>query len=257
VPLTPEGVVDAETAIAVLGADVALLALMRAQNETGAIMPVSEAATAARQARIIVHSYAVQAIGKIAVNVDNLGVDLLSIAGHKFYAPKGVGALYVRAGTPIEPIVFGGGQERVLRPGTENVASTVGLGAAAAIAQARVASESVRLRTPRDEFWQNLCSRIPNLVRHTPVVSSLPNTLSGCPGVLGKDVLAASDGVLALTGPACHSGVDTPAETLLAMQVVPDVALSSVRLSLGRTNTESVLGAATDILVAAYETVSG
>jgi len=137
-------------------------------------------------------------------------------------------------------------------------ASIVGLGAAAALAQSHLASESVRLRMLRDEFWQNLNSRIPTLVRHTPIGFSLPNTLAlSFPGVLGKDVLAAADGVLASTGSACHSGVDTPAKTLLAMQVAPDVALGSVRLSLGRTNTESELAAATDILVAAYETVSG
>jgi cysteine desulfurase len=258
VPVTREGMVDAETAIAALGTDVALVTLMRAQNETGALMPVSEVATAARQAGIIVHSDAAQAVGKIEVNVDDLGVDLLSMAGHKLYAPKGVGALYVRAGTPIEPIVFGGGQERGLRPGTENVASIVGLGAAAALAQSRVASESVRLRLLREEFWQNLYSQIPTLVRHTPIGSNLPNTLAlSFPGVLGKDVLAAADGVLASTGSACHSGVDTPAETLLAMQVTPAVALGSVRLSLGHANTQSELAAATDILVVAYETVSG
>jgi cysteine desulfurase len=258
VPVTREGVVDSETAIAALGTDVALLTLMRAQNETGAIMPVGEVAAAARQAGIIVHSDAAQAVGKIEVYVDDLGVDLLSIAGHKLYAPKGVGALYVRSGTPIEPIVFGGGQEHGLRPGTENVASIVGLGAAAALAQSRVAGESVRLRLLRDELWRNLHSRIPTLVRHTPIGSSLPNTLAlSFPGVLGKDVLAAADGVLASTGSACHSGVDTPAETLLAMQVTPAVALGSVRLSLGHANTQSELAAATDILVVAYETVSG
>ncbi len=257
VPVTREGVVDAETAIESLGSDVALVTLMRAQNETGALMPVTEVARAARQAGIVVHSDAAQAIGKIEVNVDDLGVDLLSIAGHKLYAPKGVGALYVRAGTSMEPIVFGGGQERGLRPGTENVAGIVGLGAAAALAWSHVAVESVRQRTLRDELWQILRSRIPNLVRHTPFGSSLPNTLAlSFPGVLGKDVLAAADGVLASTGSACHSGVDTPAETLLAMGVAPDVALGAVRLSLGRTTTESELVAATDILVAAYETVS-
>ncbi len=257
VPVTREGVVDAETAVAALGADVALVTLMRAQNETGALMPVSELATAARQAGIVVHSDAAQAVGKIEVNVDDLGVDLLSIAGHKLYAPKGVGALYVRAGTVLEPIVFGGGQERGLRPGTENVASIVGLGAAAALARSRVAGEAVRLRVLRDGFWQNLHGRIPTLVRHTPVGSSLPNTLAiSFPGVLGKDVLAAADRVLASTGSACHSGVDTPAETLLAMGVAPDVALGAVRLSLGRTTSESELAAASDILAAAFETVS-
>jgi len=204
-----------------------------------------------------VHSDAAQAVGKVEVNVNDLGVDLLSIAGHKLYAPKGVGALYVRGGTSIAPIVFGGGQERGLRPGTENVASIVGLGAAAARSQAQVAGESVRQRALREVFWQNLDSRIPGLVRHTPIGASLPNTLAlSFPGVLGKDVLARADGVLASTGSACHSGVDTPAETLLAMGVTPAVALGSVRLSLGRASTEGELAAAADILVAAYELAS-
>ncbi len=130
------------------------------------------------------------------------------------------------------------------------------LGAAAALARSHVVGESVRLRALRDEFWQILHSRNPTLVRHTPIMLSLPNTLAlSFPGVLGKDVLAAADGVLASTGSACHSGVDTPAETLLAMGVAPDVALGAVRLSLGRTATASELAAA-DILAAAFEMVS-
>ncbi|HVA09046.1 MAG TPA: cysteine desulfurase family protein [Acidimicrobiales bacterium] len=257
VPVTPEGIVDAETAIGALDTDVALLTLMRAQNETGAIMPVDLVAAAAHPEGIIVHTDAAQAVGKIEVDVDDLGVDLLSIAGHKLFAPKGVGALYVREGTLVEPIVFGGGQERGLRPGTENVASIVGLGAAAILAGSRLASESTRLRVLREEFWHILRGRIPNLVRHTPVGHSLPNTLAlSFPGVLGKDVLAAADGVLASTGSACHSGVDTPAETLLAMGVTPEVALGSVRLSLGHANTETELAAAADILVAAFDAAS-
>lgn len=255
-PVTDEGTVDAGSAIAALGPDVALLTLMRAQNETGALMPVSEVAAAARRAGIIVHSDAAQAVGKIAVDVDDLDVDLLSIAGHKLYAPKGVGALFVRSGTPIAPIVIGGGQERGLRPGTENVAGIVGLGAAAALAQSGVAGESVRQRALRDALWDDLSSRIPTLVRHTPLRSSLPNTLAlSFADVLGKDVLAAARGVLASTGSACHSGVDTPAETLLAMGVTPAVALGAVRLSLGRATTAAQMVTAADILVSAYRSV--
>lgn len=258
VPVTPEGVVNADMAIQSLGTDVALVTMMRAQNETGAIMPVGEVANSARGTGAIIHTDAAQAIGKIPVNVDDLGVDLLSIAGHKFYAPKGVGALYVRAGTPIEPLVFGGGQERGLRPGTEDVASIVGLGEASELARSRLDAEAVRLRTLRDELWRNLWERIPALVRHTPELASLPDTLSvSFPGVLGKDVLSTADGVIASTGSACHAGVDSPAETLLAMHVAPDVALGAVRISLGHSNSKAEVASAADILVAAHERVAG
>lgn len=258
VPVTREGTIDAVTAIEELDSGVSLLTLMRAQNETGALMPVAEVTFAAQRLGIVVHTDAAQAIGKIDVNVDDLGVDLLSIAGHKFYAPKGVGALYVRTGTAIEPIVSGGGQERGLRPGTENVASIVGLGAASDLARSRMANDAVRLGTLRDGLWWNLQARIPGLVRHTPMAASLPNTLAlSFPEVLGKDVLSTAEGVLASTGSACHSGVDTPAETLLAMQVTPDVALGAVRISLGYSNTQAELSAAANILVDAYGTVRG
>jgi cysteine desulfurase len=222
VPVTNEGLVDAASAVGALGPDVVLLTLMRAQNETGALMPVGEVAPAAREAGVIVHSDAAQAVGKIEVKVDDLGVDLLSIAGHKLYAPKGIGVLYVRAGTPITPITFGGGQERGLRPGTESVASIVGLGAAAALAQAGLADEPVRQRALREALWENLSNRISALVRHTPIGPSLPNTLAvSFPGVLGKEVLAAAGGVLASTGSACHARGGTPAAPRLGLGGIP------------------------------------
>jgi cysteine desulfurase len=253
VAVTQEGLIDARMAIDALGSDVALVTLIRAQNETGALMPVAKVAEAARAMEILVHTDAAQAVGKIEVNVDELGVDLLSIAGHKFYAPKGVGALYVRSGTPIKPQDFGGGQERGLRPGTENVASIVGLGSASDLARSRRNVDELRLRALRDELWLDLQIRIPDLVRHTPIDASLPNTLTvSFPSVLGKDVLARANGVLASTGSACHSGVDTPAETLLAMGVAPQVALGAVRLSLGHSTTEDQINSATEILTSAY-----
>lgn len=258
VPVTGTGTVDADTVIRALDADVALLTVMLAQNETGAIMPVPAVAAAARRLGIITHTDAAQAIGKIDVTVDALGVDLLSIAGHKCYAPKGIGALYVRRGTPLLPVLLGGGQERELRPGTENVASIVGLAAACLLARTRLKTEPQRLRTLRDQLWQNLSGRIPTLVRHTPTDNSLPNTLTvSFPGVLGRDVLAHADGVFASTGSACHSGEHTPSATLLAMGVPPDVALGAVRLSLGQANTTGDVGAAADILVAAYRNAGG
>jgi len=209
-PVTSTGTVDAAAATATLGPDVALVTMMLAQNETGAILPVPSIAAAARAVAAVVHTDAAQAIGKIEVAVDALAVDLLSIAGHKCYAPKGVGALYRRAGTPLGPVLLGAGQERGVRPGTENVASIVGLGAACELAGGRLAADGARLAVLRDTLWEQLRDAIPAMVRHTPQ-DCLPNTLMvSFPDVLGRDVLAASPGLAASTGSACHAGRDTP-----------------------------------------------
>ncbi len=251
------GSLDPDTVIQALDTDVALLTVMLAQNETGAIMPVAAAAAAAQRSGVITHTDAAQAIGKIDVTVGTLGVDLLSIAGHKCYAPKGIGALYVRRGTPLQPVLLGGDQERGLRPGTENVASIVGLGTACRLAQARLATEARRLRTLRDELWQSISARIPGVVRLTPEDNSLPNTLTVLfPGVLGRDVLAHSDRLAASTGSACHSGQHTPSATLLAMGVPPDTALGAVRLSLGHSTSPDDIVTAADSLVDAFRRAS-
>jgi cysteine desulfurase len=254
VPVTNTGTVDVETVVRALDADVALLTVMLAQNETGAIMPVAAAAAAARPLGIITHTDAAQAIGKIEVAVDSLDIDLLSIAGHKCYAPKGVGALYVRSGTLLRPVLLGAGQERGLRPGTENVAYIVGLGAACRLAQIRLDAESPRLRHLREQLWQDLSGRIPGLERYTPEEEdSLPNTLMvSFPGVLGRDVLRHATRVAASTGSACHAGQDAPGGTLLAMGVPPEVALGAVRLSLGHDNTPADVATAADLLALAH-----
>lgn len=255
-PVSRSGVVEPETLIKALDTDDALMTVMLAQNETGAIMPVSSATAAARRLGIVTHTDAAQAVGKVQVNVSALGIDLLSIAGHKFYAPKGVGALYVRGGTPLQPLLLGGGQERGLRPGTESVASIVGLAAACDLAQTDLDTEEQRLRTLRDEMWQKLLGEIPGLIRHTPEVNGLPNTLNvSFPAVLGRDVLTHVRGLATSTGSACHSGLDTPSDVLLAMGVAPDIALGAVRLSLGRDNTSADIAVAADILVKAYRDV--
>lgn len=252
-PVTSTGTLSLDTVVRSLDVDAALLTVMLAQNETGAIMPVAEAAATARRLEIVIHTDAAQAIGKIRVAVDSLGVDLLSIAGHKCYAPKGIGALYIRSGTPLQPVLLGGGQERGLRPGTENVACIVALGAACRLAQTRLDSESQRLGGLRDQLWEALSDRIRGLERHTPLTDSLPNTLMvSFPAALGRDVLLHAPQVAASTGSACHAGRDTPADTLLAMGVSPDVALGAVRLSLGHDNTPADVSAVVDILVEAY-----
>ena len=253
VPVTGSGTVALDSIVQALDDDVALLTVMLAQNETGAIMPVAGATAAARRRGIAVHTDAAQAIGKVDVDVDSLGVDLLSIAGHKCYAPKGVGALYARRDTSLEPVLVGAGQERGVRPGTENVAHIVGLGAACCLAHSRREAESARLRRLRDQLWQGLSERIPGLVRHTPTADSLPNTLMvSFPVALGREVLARAPGVAASTGSACHAGRDAPGSTLLAMGVSPEVALGAVRLSLGHANTPADINAAVVILTSAH-----
>jgi cysteine desulfurase len=251
-PSTPKGSIEVANASAAMGPDVALVTIMLAQNETGAILPVGDVAAHAHRAGAVVHTDAAQAIGKIDVDVNDLDVDLLSIAGHKCYAPKGVGALYRRAGTPLGPVLLGAGQEGGVRPGTENVASIVGLGAACELAGRRLAADGPRLVVLRDTLWEQLRDAIPALVRHTPQ-NSLPNTLMvSLPDVLGRAVLAASPGLAASTGSACHASQDTPAATLLAMGSTPQVALGAVRLSLGRTTTAADVSTAAAILATAY-----
>lgn len=258
VPVTGTGSVDPEAVLGELDLDVALLTVILAQNETGAIMPVGPAAAAARPMGIITHTDAAQAIGKIGVDVDSLGVDLLSIAGHKCYAPKGVGALYVRSGTPLRPVLLGAGQERGLRPGTENVAYIVGLGAACHLARSRMDTETPRLGQLREELWRALSDQIPGLERHTPgEPDSLPNTLMvSFPGVLGREVLRHAPRVAASTGSACHAGQDTPGGTLLAMGVPVGVALGAVRLSLGRGTTSANIATAAEALATAHRDAS-
>jgi cysteine desulfurase len=251
-PATPTGSIDVATAAAALGPDVALVTMMLAQNETGAILPVGDIAAHAHRAGAVVHTDAAQAIGKIDVDVTDLDVDLLSIAGHKCYAPKGVGALYQRPGTPLKPLLLGAGQEHGLRPGTENVASIVGLGVACDLAGTYLAAETKRLACLRHTLWQLLNAAIPGLVCHTPQVS-LPNTLTvSFPGADGRAVLAHAPGLAASTGSACHSGQDTPSATLLAMGVTPTTALGAVRLSLGRATTAADISTAAAILTAAH-----
>ena len=253
VPVTRAGLLELASATAALSGDVALCTMLLAQNETGALLPLAELAPAAHDAGAIVHADAAQAIGKIPVSVDDLGVDLLSVAGHKVYAPKGVGALYVRRGTPLLPVLVGAGQERGLRPGTENVAGIVGLGAACELARSRLALDPARLVALRDELLAALSAAVPGLVCHTPLDASLANTLFvSFPGVQGTDLLARAPGVAASTGSACHAGEETPSATLLAMGVAPEVALSAVRLSLGRDTTGAEVALAADRLVAAW-----
>ncbi|WP_051297547.1 cysteine desulfurase family protein [Brevibacterium album] len=247
--------VDAEARIdpaEVSAGPLALGTLILAHNEVGTVQPMAAFAEAVRARGGLVHADGAQAVGKIPVDVDALGVDLLSVAAHKLYGPKGVGALYVRRGTRLAPVLRGAGQEGGLRPGTENVAGIVGLGAAAALAGAVMEAESVRQEALRELLWTELRSRIPDLVRISPRAAALPNTLmAAVPGTLGASVLEAAPGVAASTGSACHAGVHAPSAALIAMGFEPALALGALRLSLGRSTTEAGVRGAADSLARA------
>jgi len=245
---------DAVAAAAGTGSGTALVSVMHANNEVGTLQPVAEIGALLRGRGILLHTDAAQAVGKMPVNVHALGVDLLTIAGHKFGAPKGIGALYVRAGTRLAPLLHGAGHEQGLRPGTENVASIVGLGAAAALAQRRLAEAPLQLARLRDRLHALLAAAVPGLAVNGDPAQGLPNTLHvAFPGTTGRAMLAqAGDRVAASLGSACHSGDHTVSGVLAAMAIDPARAAGSLRLSVGWTTTEAEVDAAAEVLVRAW-----
>jgi cysteine desulfurase len=253
-PVDREGRVAAD---AVPTGPIGLGTLILAQNETGTIQPVAEIAERIHATGGVMHTDGAQAIGKIPVSVNDLGVDLLSVAGHKLYAPKGIGALYIRRGTTIRPLLVGAGQEHGLRPGTENVASIVGLGKASQLALALLDTEPQRQQALREALWRQLADGIPGLVRVSPAKGCLPNTLMvALPGRLGTTLLDSTPAVAASTGSACHSGVHTPATTLLAMGIEPDLALGAIRLTLGRATTHRGIHTAATAIIESWHNTS-
>lgn len=241
---------------AVPNGPVGLASVILAQNEVGTIQPVAAIAEAVHRSGGLLHADAAQAAGRIDVDVDALGVDLLSVAGHKLHAPKGVGALYVRRGTPLAPVLVGAGQERGLRPGTENVAGIVALGAACALAAPYLAAEPARQEALRERLWSALAGGIPGIVRISPRDGALPNTLTvAVPGRIGADILSGAPGIAASTGSACHAGTHSPSTTLIAMGIDAGTALGTIRLSLGRgTNSWDIACAADELVSAARAT---
>lgn len=239
-PVDFEGVLDPADLAAALDEDTALVSIAAANNETGTLQPIAELAELAHRAGALFHTDAAQAAGKIPLAIDELGVDLLTVVGHKMYAPKGIAALYVRDGVQLEPVVYGGGQERGLRSGTENVALAVALGAAAQLATVELASgRGAQLADLRDVLHQRLRHNLPNRVHlNSADHARLPNTLNiSIDGIRGHELLAAATSIAAATGSACHSGTHQPSPVLTAMGHDPDRALSALRLSLGRWST--------------------
>lgn len=217
-----------------------LISLMMANNETGVIFPVKEAAAIARERGVLFHSDAVQAVGKIDVDVLSLGLDMLSIAGHKLYAPKGIGALYVKEGLKIEPLIHGGGQEFGLRAGTENLPAILGLVSATAISKSILADESARLMELKTELKKGIERIFPDIVINGFFEDSLPNTVSlSFRGISAESIIIAFDleGFSLSAGSACSSGAISRSHVLRAMGLDEEVIDGTLRISLGRGNT--------------------
>lgn len=258
VPVDDFGRVSPQDIAQALRPDTALVSVMHANNEIGTIQPIREIAHITRERGVLLHTDAAQSAGKIPVDVDTLGVDLLTLAGHKFYAAKGVGALYIRQNTPVRHISFGADHERGLRPGTENVPAIVGLGVAAQLARERLPQASSRLRELRDQLHALLIEAIPGLILNGHPEQRLPNTLHvSFPGASGRRLLdQASHIVAASLGSACHSEHDAVSGVLAAIGADSVRATGAVRLSVGRMTTPDEVSRAASGLIDAWRTVA-
>jgi cysteine desulfurase len=254
-----DGRIDVDDARHAIRDGASLVTLIYAQNETGVLQPVAEIAAAAREHGALMHIDAAQAVGKINVDVKALGVDLLSIAGHKLYAPKGIGALYVRRGVRTQSVLRGAGQESGRRPGTENVASIVGLGEACRLAAERLRDGgTTQMTTLSHALFARLQRVIPDIVLTGHPMARLPNTLNVLfPGVSGRAVLEACPQVMASTGSACHADREEASAILRAMGIPEHKALGAVRLSLGVTTTAREVEDAAAALAEAWRTLRG
>jgi cysteine desulfurase len=248
-PVDGTGLVDPEDVAAAIRPGTVLVSVMHANNEVGTIEPIAEIARITRAADVLLHSDAAQSVGKIPTKVDELGVDLLSVAAHKFYGPKGVGALYIRQGTKLEPLMHGAGHESGRRAGTENVLLDVGLGAAAELAADLTWTS--RVREQREGLWGELRSRWGDrVILNGHPTERLPNTLNvSFLGRDGREILAAIPEVAASTGSACHSGGTEPSPVLAAMGVPREVGAGAIRLSLGRMTTDDDLASLVERLL--------
>ncbi|MFO7272879.1 MAG: cysteine desulfurase family protein [Sphaerobacter thermophilus] len=250
-PVDGTGQVDPDDVRRALRPETVVVSVMHANNEVGTLQPIAEIAAICGEAGVPLHTDAAQSVGKVPTRVDDLGVDMLTIAGHKLYAPKGIGALYVRRGTALEPLIHGAGHEGGRRAGTENVPWMVALGAAAALAHATLETEAARQQTLRDRLQQLLEEKAGGVTLNGHPTDRLPNTLNvRFAGIDGNALLAAVPEVAASTGSACHAGETEPSAVLLAMGIPPAEAVGAVRLSLGRLTTEDEIERAAEALAA-------
>ncbi|WP_350279136.1 cysteine desulfurase family protein [Kribbella sp. HUAS MG21] len=251
-PVDSLGLVDPGDLAAAMTPRTVLVSIMAANNETGTVQPIGDLARAAHDGGALFHCDAAQILGKLPFGVDALGIDLVTVVGHKMYAPKGIGALYVRTGVPLEPLVYGGGQEHGLRAGTENVALGVALGTAAQLASEHLADRH-RIQKLRDTLHDRLSEALAGRVLlNGPSASRLPNTLNiSIEGTIGSDLLRKAPAIAASTGSACHSGASEPSPVLTAMGLDRPRALAAIRLSLGRSTTPADIDGAADHLISA------
>jgi cysteine desulfurase len=250
-----QGLVEPDEVEAAMRPDTRLVSIMHANNETGVIQSLGEISQICRDHEVLFHTDAAQTIGKIPAYVDELGVDMLSLAGHKLYAPKGIGVMYVRRGVKLEPLLRGAGHESGLRPGTENVPYIVGLGQAAMLVLKSLDASRERMAMLRDRLQDRLIAAIGSGLRvHGDGAPRLPNTLSvSFPEVAGADLLARLPELCASTGSACHSGHFGMSPTLAAMGLSVDEARGTVRLSVGWFTSEDEIQRAADLLIGAWE----
>ena len=250
-PVDRDGRVTAAAVGAAIGERTGIVSVMHGNNEVGTLQPIAQIGAVCRARGVPFHSDAVQTVGALPIDVRSLPVDLLSVNAHKFYGPKGVGALYVRSGTPIATLQTGGGQERGRRTGTENVAGIVGLGAALRLATERRERESARLAGLRDRLIAGIAARIPDATLTGHPTERLPNNASFCfRGTQGEALIVALDlaGFAASSGSACTSGSTDPSHVLLALGLERDLAQGSLRLSVGRETTVAQVDALLDAL---------
>jgi cysteine desulfurase len=252
------GQVDPAQVEAAIDDKTVLVTVMHANNETGTLQPIAQIAEIAHRHGVLVHTDASQSVGKIPTRIDELGVDLLTVAGHKVYAPKGIGALYIRRGLPLEPVIYGGGQEAGRRAGTENVAYMVALGTACMLAQEQLPESQSRLRRLRDQLQRKLEQYVSSRVfLNGHMTERLPNTLNvSIEGVIGEEVLAATPEIASSTGSACHEGSTDPSPVLMAMGMSRERALGALRLTLGRWTTEDEVERAARLLARSIDSLT-
>ena len=257
-PVDQDGRVDPAQVAAAMTDQTILVSIMHANNEVGTIQPIRAIAEIAHARGALVHTDAAQTVGKLPVRLPDLGVDLLTVVGHKFYAPKGVGALIVRQGIALEPLIHGAGHEGGRRAGTENVPYVVGLGRAAELARERLPEYQERIRVLRDTLHRLLLERVPTAVLNGHPVERLPNTLNlSFPGVNAAALLAAiRDQVACSTGSACHAGHAAPSQVLLAMGRDEGLASAALRLSLGWSTTAQEIQQAAEVIGAAVHALT-
>ena len=252
-PVDRFGQVDPDAVRKAIDRRTTLISIMQANNEVGTLQPIREIAAIARERGILFHADAAQSLGKLAVDINELGVDLLTVAGHKLYAPKGVGALFIRTGVTLEPLMHGAGHEGGRRAGTENVPYIVALGAACVVAKQSLPAATQRLGQLRDQLWTNLGIALGDrVVLNGHPQERLPNTLNvNFVGHVGAELLQDVPEIAASTGSACHEGAVCLSPVLQAIGVPPELGRGAVRLSVGRFTTDEEIERAANSLIAA------